>query len=60
MVLDFLKKTKYRREILESIPRGKIASSREIAVPILFLSSSLSDNIVGETLNVNGGSVLCG
>lgn len=60
MVSDVFKKTKYRREILKSIPRGKIASAREIAGPILFLSSSLSDNILGEILNVNGGSVLCG
>lgn len=49
-----------KRKILQSIPRGKIATPLEIAGPILFLASPLADNIVGEILNVNGGSVLCG
>ncbi len=49
-----------KREILQTIPRGRIATPREIAGPILFLATSLSDNVVGEILNVNGGSVLCG
>jgi 3-oxoacyl-[acyl-carrier protein] reductase len=49
-----------KKEIVRTIPRGKVAQPYEIAGPILFLGSSLSDNIVGEILNVNGGSVLCG
>ena len=49
-----------RKEILKTIPRGKIASPEEIAGPILFLCSPLANHIVGEVLNVNGGSVLCG
>jgi 3-oxoacyl-[acyl-carrier protein] reductase len=48
------------REILSTIPRKKLASPQEIAGPILFLASSLSNHIIGEVLNVNGGSVLCG
>jgi NAD(P)-dependent dehydrogenase (short-subunit alcohol dehydrogenase family) len=32
----------------------------EIAGPILFLASDLSNFMTGEILNVNGGSVLCG
>ncbi len=50
----------YLRLIEKTIPRGKIATPEEIAGPILFLASELSNNIVGEILNVNGGSVLCG
>lgn len=49
-----------RKKILKSIPRGVIPTPDEIAGPILFLASSLSNNIVGEVINVNGGSVLCG
>ncbi|MGA2625253.1 MAG: SDR family NAD(P)-dependent oxidoreductase [Bacteroidota bacterium] len=60
MTSNELGKSKSRLEILKTIPRGKIATPEEIAGPILFLSSKLADNIVGEVLNVNGGSVLCG
>lgn len=44
----------------KTIPRGKVATPDEIAGPIVFLCSSWADNITGEILNVNGGSVLCG
>lgn len=46
--------------ISKTIPRGKVATPEEIAGPIVFLCSKWADNISGEVLNVNGGSVLCG
>jgi len=46
--------------ISRSIPRGQVATPEEIAGPIVFLCSKWADNITGEVLNVNGGSVLCG
>ena len=46
--------------IAKTIPRGKVATPEEIAGPIVFLCSKWADNITGEVLNVNGGSVLCG
>ncbi|MBI3189795.1 MAG: SDR family oxidoreductase, partial [Ignavibacteriales bacterium] len=60
MVSQVLSNSKRKRGIIESIPRGRIAKPEEIAGPILFLASDLSNHIVGEVLNVNGGSVLCG
>jgi 3-oxoacyl-[acyl-carrier protein] reductase len=60
MTSHVFKNIKQKREILRSIPRHTIPTADEIAGPILFLASSLSNNIVGEILNVNGGSVLCG
>ena len=42
------------------IPLGRAATAEEIAGPILFLASDLSNFMTGEILNVNGGSVLCG
>jgi len=42
------------------IPLGRPGTSEEIAGPILFLASDLSNFMTGEILNVNGGSVLCG
>jgi len=46
--------------ISKTIPRGRVATPEEIAGPIVFLCSKWADNITGEILNVNGGSVLCG
>jgi 3-oxoacyl-[acyl-carrier protein] reductase len=49
-----------RREIEAQIPLGRVATSDDVAGPILFLASPLARHITGEVLNVNGGSVLCG
>jgi 3-oxoacyl-[acyl-carrier protein] reductase len=49
-----------RARIEAGIPLGRVASSEDIAGPILFLCSPLARHITGEILNVNGGSVLCG
>ena len=49
-----------RREIEAGIPLGRVATPEEIAGPIVFLCSDLASHVTGETLNVNGGSVLCG
>ena len=43
-----------------TIPLGRVATAEEIAGPIVFLCSGLAGSVVGEILNVNGGSVLCG
>lgn len=50
----------YEEEVKSNIPLKKIAAPEDIAGPVLFLSSNLSNHITGEILNVNGGSVLCG
>jgi len=49
-----------RSEALAGIPLGRIASAEDIAGPVLFLASPLARHITGETLSVNGGSVLTG
>jgi 3-oxoacyl-[acyl-carrier protein] reductase len=49
-----------RESILKTIPVGRVATPEDIAGPIVFLCSKWADNISGEVLNVNGGSVLCG
>jgi len=60
MVSVVFKNLKETKEIVKSIARGKVGTPEEIAGPVIFLASHLADNIVGEILNVNGGSVLCG
>ncbi len=49
-----------KRRIERTIPLGRVATPEEIAGPIVFLCSDLAGSMVGEILNVNGGSVLCG
>ena len=50
----------FRRSVEQAIPVGRIASSDDIALPVLFLCSEWARHITGEVLNINGGSVLCG
>jgi 3-oxoacyl-[acyl-carrier protein] reductase len=49
-----------RARIARGIPIGRIATTRDIAGPIVFLCSALARHITGEIINVNGGSVLAG
>lgn len=49
-----------RERIEAGIPLGRVASPEDVAGPIVFLCSDLARHITGETVNVNGGSVLCG
>ncbi|MCI0601403.1 SDR family oxidoreductase [bacterium] len=48
------------KQIVSLIPLRRVATAEEIAGPILFLASDLSNFITGEILNVNGGAVLVG
>jgi len=50
----------FREKIRQSIPLKRIPAPEDIAGPIVFLASDLAVHITGETLNVNGGAVLCG
>ncbi|HUN65917.1 MAG TPA: 3-oxoacyl-ACP reductase family protein [Bacteroidota bacterium] len=58
MTAPVWKNGKVAKSIYKSLPRGRFGTPEEIAGPILFLASDMADNIVGETINVNGGSVL--
>ena len=46
--------------IKAGIPVGRVATTREIAGPVLFLCTAMAGFISGEVLNVNGGAVLVG
>ena len=60
MTRDVFTDATSRESILKTIPVGRVATPEDIAGPIVFLCSKWADNISGEVLNVNGGSVLCG
>ena len=48
------------KQIVSLIPMRRVGTAEEIAGPILFLASDLSNFVTGEILNVNGGAVLVG
>ena len=49
-----------RNRIFATIPLGRVATTSEIAGPIVFLCSPWAGFISGEVMNVNGGAVLVG
>lgn len=55
-----LEDPKTGREILRTIPLGRVGKPAEIAAPILFLCTEHAGFITGEVFNVNGGAVLVG
>jgi 3-oxoacyl-[acyl-carrier protein] reductase len=48
----------YRQQILSRIPLGKLGTPKNVADSVLFLASSMSDFITGETININGGTYM--
>lgn len=60
MTSHVLHNKKEIKAINKAIPRGRVATPKDIAGAVLFLASDLSNHIVGAVINVNGGSVLYG
>ncbi len=52
----FWSNEQFYSQIVQSIPMGRIAEPIDVVHPVLFLSSSASDFITGQTLVVDGGS----
>lgn len=48
----------YRQRALAGIPLARLGTPEEIADAVLFLASSMSGFITGETINANGGSLI--
>ncbi|WP_378955892.1 SDR family NAD(P)-dependent oxidoreductase [Pelosinus sp. sgz500959] len=48
----------YREQVLSRIPLGKLGKAQNVADAVLFLASSMSDFITGETININGGTYM--
>lgn len=49
---------KAKDSIVESVPMKKMGQTKDVANLVLFLSSSLSDYITGQVINVDGGMVM--
>lgn len=52
----FWSNEQFFEQIVKSIPLGRIAEPMDVVHPVLFLSSTASDFITGQTLIVDGGS----
>ena len=48
-----------QEEFLKKIPLNRYGKPEDVAQVALFLASSMSDYITGETINVNGGMYMC-
>ena len=46
---------KFREIIISKIPSARLGEPEDVANAVIFLASSQSDYINGETLHVNGG-----
>lgn len=60
MTDDVFRDSERLKNVIGTIPLGRMATPEEIAGPVVFLCSKWANHITGEILNVNGGSVLCG
>jgi 3-oxoacyl-[acyl-carrier protein] reductase len=60
MARPVLKSPRRRRQAISVIPLRRFGRPEEVAMPILFLASSLATYMTGEVVNINGGNVLCG
>jgi 2-deoxy-D-gluconate 3-dehydrogenase len=43
-------------EIIKTIPMGRIAETKDVVHPVLFLASDAADFITGQTIVVDGGA----
>ncbi|MGB9835714.1 MAG: SDR family NAD(P)-dependent oxidoreductase [Candidatus Saccharicenans sp.] len=60
MCTEVFSDPEFKEKVRQSIPLKRIPPPEDVAGPIVFLVSDLATHIIGEILNVNGGSVLCG
>jgi len=60
MARPVLKNRRLHRQAISAIPLRRFGRPEEVAMPILFLASSLASYMTGEVVNINGGNVLCG
>ena len=58
LIADIMEDPERRRQILESIPLGRIGEPEELVGPVVFLASRASSMVTGHVLNVDGGMVI--
>ncbi|MDA9084903.1 SDR family oxidoreductase [Candidatus Pelagibacter sp.] len=55
MVKAFFKNKKFKKQVLENIPLGRVAQEDDVSTAVAFLASNSSNSITGTSLMVDGG-----
>ena len=55
MVKAFFKNKKFKREVLENIPLGRVAQENDVSTAVAFLAADSSNSITGTSFMVDGG-----
>jgi len=55
-----LRPPKQFRNIVKTIPNGRVATPDDIAGAVLYLASAYATHLVGSTISINGGGVMVG
>ena len=55
MVKAFFKNKKFKKQVLENIPLGRVAQENDVSTAVAFLAADSSNSITGTSLMVDGG-----
>ena len=55
MVKTFFKNKKFKKQVLENIPLGRVAQEDDVSTAVAFLAAESSNSITGTSLMVDGG-----
>tara|TARA_B110000003_G_scaffold272575_1_gene308717 strand:+ start:315 stop:1079 length:765 start_codon:yes stop_codon:yes gene_type:complete len=55
MVKAFFKNKKFRKQVLENIPLGRVAQENDVSTAVAFLAADSSNSITGTSFMVDGG-----
>ena len=55
MVKAFFKNKKFKKQVLENIPLGRVAQENDVSTAVAFLAAESSNSITGTSLMVDGG-----
>ena len=55
MVKKFFKDKKFKKDMINNIPLGRLATESDIATAIVYLASNASSMITGSSLMIDGG-----
>ena len=55
MVKEFLKNQKFKQQVLENIPLGRLAEENDVSTAVTFLAADSSNSITGTSFMVDGG-----
>ena len=55
MVKNFFKNKKFKKQVLENIPLGRIAQENDVSTAVAFLAAASANSITGTSLMVDGG-----